>query len=508
MAFTDEQIKAWFETGDKPTEVQFANFIESKRSRNEEISMAEVTSLLTVLAQKAQTVHTHTAVQITDLTVAINDVLNNAAGVSIAPIVAGLIPVEFVPGAFKEVLSFDTAADFPGVGEADKIYVDKSDGFKQYQWDGAEYIPTSEGNNKYVNENVLPKTIGGFKVGSPATDAVGLSTKEMFDKLLFPPVEPTGELFTDVATLPFNEVNATVSLTWNYNILSSGANMANLKIEVSRDGGLNWIELLNTNADPGNYDHTPINSTGVNNAALLYRLTITDSVGASASFTKQVTFLAYATPSIVLTLSRTGNREKGDVQTTLSGSIAANSQNINILSYQLQYNVNNAGWNDLGAIVDGINDTDCIVADYDHNDATLINSNSIAYRIKVIDEQQTTYSVVQTISFYFRSYFGYTTEPGTLNSGQIIAVGNSAINTTKARSFSNVTAAIDQYTGYFYAKSLGALTTIIMNGALPVLGAFTVSEVNFTNAFGVTALFYHVKSNSTKAFNGDSLNFQ
>jgi hypothetical protein len=58
-----------------------------------------------------------------------------------------------------------------------------------------------------------------------------------------------------------------------------------------------------------------------------------------------------------------------------------------------------------------------------------------------------------------------------------------------------------QFTWIVYPASFGALTNIIQNGALPVLGAFTfVGAFNVTNAFGVVVSCNFYKSNADKAF--------
>jgi hypothetical protein len=57
------------------------------------------------------------------------------------------------------------------------------------------------------------------------------------------------------------------------------------------------------------------------------------------------------------------------------------------------------------------------------------------------------------------------------------------------------------YTWIAYPASFGALTSIIQNGALPVLTAFTyIGSWNVTNAYGVIESYRFYKSNADKAF--------
>jgi len=63
------------------------------------------------------------------------------------------------------------------------------------------------------------------------------------------------------------------------------------------------------------------------------------------------------------------------------------------------------------------------------------------------------------------------------------------------------------YTWIAYPASYGALTGIIQNEALPVLGAFTyIGSWNVTNAYGIIESYRFYKSNADKAFaNGTTL---
>ena len=72
---------------------------------------------------------------------------------------------------------------------------------------------------------------------------------------------------------------------------------------------------------------------------------------------------------------------------------------------------------------------------------------------------------------------------------------------------SGVTATTSQYYMFAYPKSLGALTTIIQDGATPVLGAFTRSELTITNAAGLSVQLYVYRSNNKGAFTNAQLQF-
>ncbi len=71
----------------------------------------------------------------------------------VAPLVNGLVPSLFLPGAQDEILSFPTRPAFPATGLIDKLYVAEDTG-KAYRWTGSSYveIPSSPGTTDEVPE--------------------------------------------------------------------------------------------------------------------------------------------------------------------------------------------------------------------------------------------------------------------------------------------------------------------------------------------------------------------
>jgi len=69
-----------------------------------------------------------------------------AVGTSVAPLVDGKVPVQFIPAAFDNINTFPTKSDFPAEGARDVIYISEDDN-AMYRWAGTEYIliPTGAG---------------------------------------------------------------------------------------------------------------------------------------------------------------------------------------------------------------------------------------------------------------------------------------------------------------------------------------------------------------------------
>ena len=185
-------------------------------------------------------------------------------------------------------------------------------------------------------------------------------------------------------------------------------------------------------------------------------------------------------------------------------------------SYSLQYNVNGGSWIDVpGASAISISGASATIASVIHNEASLavLGTNTIQYRAVVVNTgEANTNSATQTINFRSRSYFGYSTNTS-LNSSQVIGLGNSTLATTRARSFSAVTASGGNYVYYAYPSSFGTLSGIVLDGSTSIYnsttqeGAFANSTVSVTNPFGITENYLVWRSNAVNAFINNTLAF-
>lgn len=110
------------------------------------------------------------------------------------------------------------------------------------------------------------------------------------------------------------------------------------------------------------------------------------------------------------------------------------------------------------------------------------------------------------INVYSRRYYGVTTAAAP-NESQIEALAGTGLVNSKSLSVSGVTASGTQYYCYAYPKDLGALSTIVQNGAAPVLEDFNRTEVSITNKAGVAIPYYVYTSKNKGAFQSVQLAF-
>jgi len=112
-----------------------------------------------------------------------------------------------------------------------------------------------------------------------------------------------------------------------------------------------------------------------------------------------------------------------------------------------------------------------------------------------------------SIVFLDRSYLGYSTSTS-LTGTELNALGNSNLVNSKGRTISGVTSTGATYTYYTYPAAFGDLTSIIMDGAAPVIGAFTkLTDTTVINPGGINVLMRVYRSNAVNAFTNNTLAF-
>ena len=112
-----------------------------------------------------------------------------------------------------------------------------------------------------------------------------------------------------------------------------------------------------------------------------------------------------------------------------------------------------------------------------------------------------------SINVWSRQRYGVTTS-ATPTQDDIKAMTGTKLVNARTLSVSGVTADGTQYYSYAYPKDLGALTSIVQNGAAPVLEDFNRTEVTVTNGAGVNIVYYVYTSKYKGAFQNVKLDFK
>lgn len=108
------------------------------------------------------------------------------------------------------------------------------------------------------------------------------------------------------------------------------------------------------------------------------------------------------------------------------------------------------------------------------------------------------------ITFLYKRYIGVTTA-SSITESVIKGLASSELASSKSKTITGVTASGTQYYVIAYPTALGALSSIIQDGATPVLSAFTRTTVSVTNAAGYTQDYYVYRSNNVGAFTNAKL---
>jgi hypothetical protein len=125
----------------------------------------------------------------------------------------------------------------------------------------------------------------------------------------------------------------------------------------------------------------------------------------------------------------------------------------------------------------------------------------------VVASGNDTTSAQFSINVWSRQRYGVTTS-ATPTQDDIKAMTGTKLVNARTLSVSGVTADGTQYYSYAYPKDLGALTSIVQNGAASVLEDFNRTEVTVTNGAGVNIVYYVYTSKYKGAFQNVKLDFK
>jgi hypothetical protein len=343
------------------------------------------------------------------------------------------------------------------------------------------------------------KTFGKFENGD-VVPATGKTAREVILLAAQEALTPTVSL-TSPTTIQFNQTAISNVLNFSYTINSLGATVASVSLEWRRNNTGSWT-VLTTNTALTTFTHT-LTDTNFNTQPFNYRYTVTDTSGGTLTVTRDITPAAYVAPSISIGAGST-TRYLGDISSTVSGNVTRNSALVDITSYAIEVSVNGGSYSQI--------DTNTLSASggsysYLHNNSSLINSTSLAYRVKVTDAFTTTTSGVVTISFFYKNALGYSSNT-TITISDLEAFSGSSLTNSKARTFTGVTANSNDYTYYVYAASAGDLSNVILDGTTPILGAFTkLTDLTGTNSNGANVTYRVYRSNAKGAFTNNSIQF-
>jgi len=258
------------------------------------------------------------------------------------------------------------------------------------------------------------KTFGRYEDGE-TIPASGKTAREVIQLSIAEPISPTVSL-TSPTTVAFNQTGISNTLNFSHTINSLGASVSSASLEYRRGGVGSWTTLSTSTTTPDSYVHS-FTDTNFNTSGMNYRYIVTDTLGASNTGTLTITPASYSAPSI--SWNMVGNalsgietntkRERGNVDSQINGTVTRNSANVDLISYDIQYNVDGGGWTSVGSGAIGPG-TDTIPST-GHNPTSDNTANQIQYRIQVIDEYQQylssqVTSSTKTINFLFYIFYG------------------------------------------------------------------------------------------------------
>ena len=355
-----------------------------------------------------------------------------------------------------------------------------------------------------------PKTFGKYISGS-VVPANGKTARQVILDAAVEAISPTLTLTTTTGTIPFNTTSISNVLNFTKTINLPGTSIASLSLERARSSTpTSWV-VLTTNTALTTFTDT-MTDTANNSDDFLYRLIVTDDLGASATATLTIVTAAYVAP----TVSFTGNitRERGNINVTtgqITGTITRQSPLVLLTNYQIQRSIDGGAYSNLGSTVS----ISGASANIDVIDSTVpLNSVSVSYRVIVTDGVGAGSALGgRTINFAIRRALGYSSNTS-LSISDILSLVNNELSNSVNRTVANVTAGAGLYTYIVFATFVNGnsgtanspVLTITQDGSLPVRGAFgSETTVTGTNSYGANVSYQVLRSNLQAAFTNVSL---
>lgn len=289
--------------------------------------------------------------------------------------------------------------------------------------DGKIQIDASASSGESVFQNDLVVSLSGGKTfgryaSGDTIPATGKTAAEVLALATVEPINPTVGL-TSPTTIAFNQTNISNVINFSHVINSLNASVSTAVLEWRRGSSGSWTSLSTSTSSASSFTHS-LSDTAFNSATFNYRYTVTDTVGATATATLTLTPAAYQAPTISLVVSGEKleqiesdlKREKGNIDSNLTGTITRRSPLVNLVSYMLQYSTDGNTWVNLNINPVSIGPGNSDIVQFKHSNQELRTSASIRYRVQVIDTYQQhlssvgVMSAVTTVAFLNLIFYG------------------------------------------------------------------------------------------------------
>lgn len=362
-------------------------------------------------------------------------------------------------------------------------------------------IDPSKSFGKYLDGDTIPAS------GKTANEVIILACFE--GKL------PTVNLSAVGTDVSFGEDNKIIDLDFNYIINTLNGSVSTVLLEWRRGNTGSWTGLT-TDTGLESYSHVVDDSTNRFNVDQFnYRYTVVDSLGLTAIATDNVNCEIYAEPNILSVLNGTVTspetqiyREKGNVNSDISGSITSQRSLVNITEWTLERKYDSESW----VILDsGIGlDSNQIIINTISDNVIPSSATTIQYKITYVDNYTSGVGGEKTITFGYFNYAGISLNT-LLTSSQIIGLGDGEFATSTSKTHEYTTGA-GEYAYYGYPNDYSDISDIVMyddGGSTPVsiTGAFQkLSDVVVTKN-GEVKTYKIYRSNAPEAFSTDVVVF-
>jgi hypothetical protein len=312
-------------------------------------------------------------------------------------------------------------------------------------------IDTGKWFGKYTKGDTIPAT--------------GKTVKEVIELALSESIAPTVSVsFNNTSQIPYGQTSGiNYTVTASYTINTVGSTAAGATLEWRRSGESSWNTYPGTFYDtssPFNTNGQPFTNSAVTGITLNpliggvpdirdfdWRFSVHDWAGASAISTTQ-TKVVQDSASATLSLSATNAsvvspetnaiRERGRVQSTLTGTISRPNQYTPITDWKIQRSENGGAWVDVNSFESVANNPSTInigtITDTPTNTVSSVTYRGLVKTAYDTVGQATALAGNVTILFYYKLFFGATASQPT-TAAQVRTMPNSFLSYSYSNPF-------------------------------------------------------------------------
>lgn len=234
------------------------------------------------------------------------------------------------------------------------------------------------------------KSVGKYTSGQVIL-CEGMTFEQFARDISIENLPPTASINFSPSILEYNTTNISNNVNLSNVIRNDGASVASFGLKYRKGASGPYTDVPQNDLPANGIGTWTFQTTNpqFNSVAYEFVYDVVDTMGGTVSVSKQLTFKAYSTPNVSLTVGDSANdvkplRETGDIHSIITVSSSTRSPLVGLIGHDISYRKDGGSWTsfDTGTHANASS----ISLNPDHNDPALDDAERLRYRFSVRDE--------------------------------------------------------------------------------------------------------------------------